>query len=82
MSTSDKKETVKKKAVKKKVVKKKAVTKKAAEKKVSLKITGEERWRMIAIAAYHKAERRHFAPGYELGDWIEAEKEIDKLIRG
>ena len=40
----------------------------------------EERWRLIAVAAYHKAERRGFAPGGELQDWTEAEKEIDELL--
>jgi hypothetical protein len=37
---------------------------------------------MIAVAAYHKAEKRGFAPGHELNDWAEAEKEIDKLVFG
>jgi hypothetical protein len=46
----------------------------------SLNITSEERWKMIAIAAYHKAENRGFAPGGELQDWAEAEKEIDDLL--
>ena len=31
---------------------------------------------MIATAAYFLAEKRHFAPGYELEDWIAAEHEI------
>jgi hypothetical protein len=29
---------------------------------------------MIAEAAYYRAEKRHFAPGQELDDWLEAEK--------
>jgi len=40
----------------------------------------EERWKVIAVAAYHKAEKRGFAPGDELQDWVEAEKEIDTLL--
>jgi hypothetical protein len=32
----------------------------------------------IAEAAYWRAERRGFAPGGELEDWLEAEKEIDE----
>jgi hypothetical protein len=36
----------------------------------------EQRQR-IAEAAYHKAERRGFAPGYEERDWLEAESEMD-----
>jgi hypothetical protein len=40
----------------------------------------EERMRLIAEAAYFKAEQRGFAEGGELGDWIEAEAEIDALL--
>jgi hypothetical protein len=29
----------------------------------------------IAVAAYFKAEERGFAPGYELADWLAAERE-------
>ena len=83
----------KKKVTKKKVANKKAAsTKKATVKKAakqsakstlkpaSLDITPEERWKMVAIAAYHKAEKRNFAPGYELQDWTESENEIDKFL--
>ncbi len=31
---------------------------------------------MIAEAAYYKAEARQFAAGWEVSDWLEAEKEI------
>jgi hypothetical protein len=31
---------------------------------------------MIAERAYYKAERRGFAPGFELADWLEAEREF------
>lgn len=34
--------------------------------------------RMIATAAYYRAERRGFAPGAELEDWLAAEAEIDR----
>jgi hypothetical protein len=40
--------------------------------------TPEERWLMIAEAAYYRAEKRGFAPGHAEQDWLEAEKEIDK----
>jgi hypothetical protein len=30
----------------------------------------------IALAAYYRAERRDFAPGLELEDWLEAEREL------
>jgi len=39
-----------------------------------------ERYRRIAQAAYLRAERRGFAPGCELQDWLEAEAEVDKLL--
>ncbi|MGB5224873.1 MAG: DUF2934 domain-containing protein [Arenicellales bacterium] len=85
-----KKKVVKKTVKTKKVPTKKAPAKKAATKKAASKpakpskldITPEERWKMIAIAAYHKAEKRGFAPGNELQDWSEAEKEISKLLLG
>lgn len=31
---------------------------------------------LIAECAYYKAERRGFAPGFELDDWLAAESEI------
>jgi len=46
----------------------------------SIDITLEERLKMIAVAAYHKAEKRGFAPGNELQDWTEAEQEIYELM--
>jgi hypothetical protein len=36
----------------------------------------ENRRRQIAIAAYYRAQRRGFAPGGELEDWLEAEREL------
>lgn len=42
--------------------------------------SSDERQRWIATAAYHRAERRGFAPGYEMQDWLDAEAEIDGLI--
>lgn len=43
-------------------------------------VSPEERERLIAEAAYFKAERRGFAEGDTLGDWIAAEAEIDALL--
>ncbi|HJV12185.1 MAG TPA: DUF2934 domain-containing protein [Burkholderiales bacterium] len=42
----------------------------------------EEIYRMIREAAYLKAEARNFAPGVELNDWLEAEKEVMALLHG
>jgi hypothetical protein len=37
---------------------------------------------MIRRAAYFRAEQRAFAPGNELGDWFDAEHEIDAALAG
>ena len=37
---------------------------------------------MIAEAAYYKAEKRNFYPGYEIRDWLEAKREIIKQVYG
>lgn len=37
----------------------------------------EDRCRMIAEAAYLRALERNFAPGGEIDDWLQAEREID-----
>lgn len=44
-------------------------------------VTDEERHRMIASIAYFQAERRGFVPGGELDDWLQAEREVDELLR-
>ncbi len=44
-------------------------------------ISAEERWRMVATAAYHRAEKRGFEPGHETKDWMAAEKEIDAILK-
>ncbi|MFM8330388.1 MAG: DUF2934 domain-containing protein, partial [Candidatus Methylumidiphilus sp.] len=38
--------------------------------------------RMIAEAAYYRAEKRGFEPGHEHFDWLEAEKEIRRRLTG
>jgi hypothetical protein len=37
---------------------------------------------MIATAAYFRAEQRGFTPGAEVEDWLQAEAEVDRLLRG
>ena len=34
---------------------------------------------MIAEAAYYRAEKRGFAPGSELDDWLAAEADLEQL---
>lgn len=67
-----------KQTIAKKVAKKSTTTSKPQTPSIS--ITSEERWKMVAIAAYHKAEQRGFAPGGESQDWTEAEKEVDEFL--
>ena len=44
-------------------------------------VAPEERYKMIAAAAYLRAERRGFASGHALDDWIAAEAEIDAMLK-
>ncbi len=37
---------------------------------------------MIAEAAYYKAEKRAFTPGNELRDWLDAKREIIRMVYG
>jgi hypothetical protein len=41
----------------------------------------ESREARIAERAYWRAERRGFAPGHELEDWLDAEHEVDSQNR-
>ena len=80
-----KKSTVKK-AVAKKAVTKKAVTKKktAVKKKAAASksvITKEQRYKMIAEAAYHLSEKQGFEPGREMDNWLIAEQQIEAFIK-
>jgi len=44
-------------------------------------VAAEERHRMIAVAAYHRAEHRGFTGGCELEDWLAAETEIEQRLK-
>jgi hypothetical protein len=41
------------------------------------RLTAEERHRRIGELAYRRAGQRGFAPGNEVEDWLEAEREVD-----
>ncbi len=45
-------------------------------------VTPEDRWKMIAEAAFFRAEQRGFVPGGEIADWLAAEMEVDALLMG
>lgn len=64
-----------------------ATSKSSATVKSSLKnsvekntVTPEDRYRMIATAAYFCAEQRGFAGGCEMEDWISGEAQIDAML--
>ncbi|HYD55959.1 MAG TPA: DUF2934 domain-containing protein [Burkholderiales bacterium] len=37
--------------------------------------------RRIEMTAYYKAKERGFAPGYELEDWLAAEREVKQRLQ-
>jgi Protein of unknown function (DUF2934) len=41
------------------------------------RLTAAERYQRICDLAYRRAEQRGFAPGGEIEDWLEAEREVD-----
>lgn len=42
--------------------------------------SSEERAQWIATAAYYRAQQRGFTEGYELEDWLEAEKALEESL--
>lgn len=45
-------------------------------------IHASERHRYVQEAAYFRAERRGFVPGFEHEDWLQAEAEVDARLHG
>ena len=64
-------------------VKKPAAAKKPAAKAAAkvIVLSDEQRYRMVAEAAYYRAERNQFKSD-PLRDWIDAESDISKLLSG
>lgn len=61
--------------------KKAASAKAVREPKATATSIGEsDRLAMVQVAAYVRAERRGFAPGHELEDWLAAEAEVDAQL--
>lgn len=84
-ATAKAKPAVAKAPAKKTVAAKKPAAKKAAAPKKtpatkSNKISPEERYRMVEVAAYFLAERNGFA-GNPVGYWTAAEAQISKLLK-
>lgn len=67
--------------------KKATATKKAASKKtaassaVASTITNEQRYKMVAEAAYHLSEKQGFKPGKDMDNWLKAEKQIEAELK-
>lgn len=55
-------------------------TKQAAQPIKGTSVTPEQRYNMIAEAAYYRAEARGFVGGEPAQDWVEAEAEIDAAL--
>ena len=51
-----------------------------ARPKKPAEIPAQQRKHYVEMAAYYIAERRGFAPGNPLEDWVQAEAEIDRLL--
>ena len=49
--------------------------------KKSCPVSAEDRWRMIAEAAYYRAENRGFVGGDMADDWMQAAAEIDNMLQ-
>jgi hypothetical protein len=61
--------------------KRKTTAKETAPVGMLLPVSHEERWRMVAEAAYYVAQRRGFVGGDTLADWVAAEAEVDAKLK-
>ncbi|MDI6750960.1 MAG: DUF2934 domain-containing protein [Rhodocyclaceae bacterium] len=53
----------------------------AAQPPAMPELTPEQRRLYVEVAAYYIAERRGFQGGSQMDDWVQAEAEIDRLLR-
>ena len=67
-------------ASRQKTARRSATSKTAPDRRTAINM--DMRHAMIAEAAYYHAEKRGFAAGNELQDWLDAEMEIDMLLPG
>jgi hypothetical protein len=61
--------------------KRKATAKRTPAAGILLPVSHEERWRMVAEAAYYIAQRRGFVGGDANADWLAAEAEVDAKLK-
>jgi hypothetical protein len=62
------------------MAKTRAARKPFTENKPKQAVSPDERRRMIAEAAYFRADKRGFTGGDPLGDWLAAEKQVDAML--
>lgn len=77
---SEKDKSKKEKKNSSKAVKKASIKVKKSSKKASM-ISVEQRLDMIATAAYYIAEKHGFDPNRVVQNWIEAEQQIDAMLK-
>ena len=73
------KKTAVKKATVKKAVPKKAAVKKAAPTNIKIKVTLEQRYKMICEAAYYISLEKTYETVNPTADWLQAEAAINKI---
>lgn len=57
-----------------------AIPKPASDQASAINLSVMNREAMIATAAYFRAQKRDFAAGHELEDWLAAESEVDAVL--
>jgi hypothetical protein len=75
------KKTAKKRDKSLKTEKKEKKSKRKSASKKPSKLSPKERLEMVATAAYYIAEEHGFTPGRAEADWLEAERQIEALLR-
>jgi hypothetical protein len=53
--------------------------KRSASARANSRHSDEERRVLIERTAYFKAAERGFAPGFEMQDWLDAEREVEQM---
>ena len=74
------KPTITKNALSKAVTEKVSTKKASAKTKTTTTIEPQLRYEMITKMAYFRAKERYFEPGHEVNDWLESEKQIDRML--
>ena len=62
-------------------VKKAAASAAVAAQPAKAAVSPAQRWKLVAEAAYYFAEKRGFAAGHSVADWLAAERQVDAKLR-